>query len=96
MYLYDYGSNYDPYGYPVFHSGLWDISVCYKSNHNIAQVSKRSNLELAGRTDGNIAVVFPNEEVVSENGAKVMLKPGDYVHVKVIINYCVCMMNTLM
>lgn len=47
------------------------------------QVSKRSDLELTGRTDGNIAVVFPNEEVISENGAKVMLKPGDYVHVKV-------------
>lgn len=55
----------------------------------VVQVSKRSDLELTGRTDGNIAVVFPNEEVISENGAKVMLKPGDYVHVKVIIN-CVC------
>lgn len=50
----------------------------------IVQVSKRSSLELAGRTDGNIAVVFPNEVVASEDGAKVMLKPGDYVHVKVV------------
>ena len=80
-------------GYPVFHSGVWDISVYYKTN--IAQVSKRSNLELTGRTDGNITVVFPNEEVISENGAKVMLKPGNYVHVKVIIN-CVCMMNAFL
>ena len=51
---------------------------------NTVQVSKRSSLELAGRTDGNIAVVFPNEVVTSEDGAKVMLKPGDYVHVKVV------------
>lgn len=50
------------------------------------QVSKRSDLEFTGRTDGNITVVFPNGEVISENGAKVMLKPGNYVHVKVIIN----------
>ena len=49
----------------------------------IVQVSKRSNLELTGRTDGNIIVVFPNKEVVSENGTRVMLQPGDYTHVKV-------------
>ncbi len=62
---------------------------CFLYTDCILQVSKRSDLELAGRTDGNIAAVFPNEVVISENGAKVMLKPGDYVHVKVGL-CCVC------
>jgi tRNA A37 methylthiotransferase MiaB len=60
---------------------------CFLYADCILQVSKRSDLELAGRTDGNIAVVFPNEVAISENGAKVMLKPGDYVHVKVGLCY---------
>ena len=68
----------------------WICSFIYTDYCIILQVSKRSDLELTGRTDGNIAVVFPDEVAVSENGAKVKLKPGDYIHVKVVLNYCVC------
>ena len=55
----------------------------FKEFHMILQVSKKSKLELTGRTDGNMIVVFPNEEVECESGVKVRLKPGDYTHVKV-------------
>ena len=44
------------------------------------QVSKRSDSELVGRTDGNMIVVFPNNEV---DGGVAKMKPGEYVHVKV-------------
>ena len=46
-------------------------------------MSKKSKLELTGRTEGNMMVVFPNEEVECESGAKVLLKRGDYTCVKV-------------
>ena len=46
----------------------------------LMQVSKRSDSELVGRTDGNMIVVFPNNEV---DGGVAKMKPGEYVHVKV-------------
>lgn len=49
----------------------------------LIQVSKRSDSELVGRTDGNMIVVFPNGEVECNGGSKVKLKPGDYAHVQV-------------
>ncbi|XP_068212269.1 mitochondrial tRNA methylthiotransferase CDK5RAP1-like [Palaemon carinicauda] len=46
--------------------------------------SKRSNLHLAGRNDGNTKVIFPNIEVEEGTEGKVRhLKPGDYVSVVV-------------
>ena len=49
----------------------------------LMQVSKRSDSELVGRTDGNMIVVFANKEVECCDGGKAMMKPGEYVHVKV-------------
>ncbi|XP_033923112.1 mitochondrial tRNA methylthiotransferase CDK5RAP1 [Melopsittacus undulatus] len=47
--------------------------------------SKRSALELCGRNDGNIKVVFPDAEVedAAGNQAPARAQPGDYVLVKV-------------
>lgn len=47
--------------------------------------SKRSALELCGRNDGNIKVIFPDAEVEDAVGcqAPARAQPGDYVLVKV-------------
>ncbi|NXH47150.1 CK5P1 protein, partial [Dicaeum eximium] len=47
--------------------------------------SKRSALELCGRNDGNIKVIFPDTELedAAECGAPGRAQPGDYVMVKV-------------
>ncbi|NXL26072.1 CK5P1 protein, partial [Setophaga kirtlandii] len=47
--------------------------------------SKRSALELCGRNDGNIKVIFPDTELedAAEPGAPGRAQPGDYVMVKV-------------
>lgn len=50
------------------------------------QESKRSAQDLCGRTDGNMKVIFPKEDVSAQhaesNGAPV--NAGDYVLVKVV------------
>ncbi|KAK6628284.1 hypothetical protein RUM43_002096 [Polyplax serrata] len=47
--------------------------------------SKRSNEFLAGRNDGNIKVIIPDQDIPSGIGAtdKVQIKPGDYVAVTI-------------
>ncbi|KAM6243212.1 mitochondrial tRNA methylthiotransferase CDK5RAP1 isoform 1-T2 [Spheniscus humboldti] len=47
--------------------------------------SKRSVLELCGRNDGNIKVIFPDAEIEDAAGCKALVRaqPGDYVLVKV-------------
>ncbi|XP_062479804.1 mitochondrial tRNA methylthiotransferase CDK5RAP1 isoform X3 [Pezoporus occidentalis] len=47
--------------------------------------SKRSALELCGRNDGNIKVIFPDAEVEDAAGCQALARaqPGDYVLVKV-------------
>ncbi|XP_052639181.1 mitochondrial tRNA methylthiotransferase CDK5RAP1 [Harpia harpyja] len=47
--------------------------------------SKRSALELCGRNDGNIKVIFPDAEIEDAAGCKALVRaqPGDYVLVKV-------------
>ncbi|XP_075294466.1 mitochondrial tRNA methylthiotransferase CDK5RAP1 isoform X1 [Opisthocomus hoazin] len=47
--------------------------------------SKRSALELCGRNDGNIKVIFPDAETEDAAGCKALVRaqPGDYVLVKV-------------
>uniref|UniRef100_A0ABM5G4V6 Mitochondrial tRNA methylthiotransferase CDK5RAP1 n=1 Tax=Pogona vitticeps TaxID=103695 RepID=A0ABM5G4V6_9SAUR len=47
--------------------------------------SRRSPLDLCGRNDGNIKVIFPDTEVDdgTGRGATVGLRPGDYVLVKI-------------
>lgn len=47
--------------------------------------SKRSSKDLAGRNDGSIKVIIPNTEIPEFQGspAKRLIKPGDYVVVKV-------------
>ncbi|XP_054701841.1 mitochondrial tRNA methylthiotransferase CDK5RAP1 [Grus americana] len=47
--------------------------------------SKRSALELCGRNDGNIKVIFPDVEIEDAAGCKALVRaqPGDYVLVKV-------------
>lgn len=50
------------------------------------QPSKRSALELCGRNDGNIRVIFPDVEMEDgpRLGSVVRAQPGDYVLVQVI------------
>lgn len=50
----------------------------------VLQNSKRGN-DLKGRNDGNVIVIFPNEEIpVSHSSVeKSTVKPGDYVVVEV-------------
>jgi len=47
--------------------------------------SKRSNNDLAGRTDGGIKVIFPCTKVPCDftSADWASIKPGDYVHVQV-------------
>ncbi|XP_062445292.1 mitochondrial tRNA methylthiotransferase CDK5RAP1 [Rhea pennata] len=47
--------------------------------------SKRSALELCGRNDGNIKVIFPDAEIEDAADCKALVRaqPGDYVWVKV-------------
>ena len=49
----------------------------------LMQVSKRSDSDLVGRTDGNMIVVFPNKEVEHYDGGMAKMKPGEYIRVKV-------------
>ena len=51
----------------------------------LSQTSKRSDSELAGRTDGNVKVIFPRTVQEAKTGQTTMFKPGDYVTVKVIV-----------
>ena len=48
-----------------------------------SQTSKKSEEELAGRTDGNVKVIFPKSMQGIEEGKTTTFKPGDYVIVKV-------------
>ncbi|XP_078411522.1 mitochondrial tRNA methylthiotransferase CDK5RAP1 isoform X1 [Cetorhinus maximus] len=47
--------------------------------------SKRTKLELCGRSDGNIKVIFPNVEVPcdSSSGMLVPIRSGDYISVQI-------------
>ncbi|CAN9512575.1 unnamed protein product [Ophioblennius macclurei] len=47
--------------------------------------SKRSAEDLCGRTDGNMKVVFPKEDVAGRNGesGRIPVGPGDYVLVQI-------------
>ena len=50
------------------------------------QVSKKSELDLVGRTDGNIKVIFPRQPIPcasSSLATGVTPSPRDYVHVEV-------------
>ena len=49
----------------------------------IIQTSKRSKEELFGRTDGNIKVNFPKNILDTKINTSTLLRPGDYVIVKV-------------
>ena len=49
----------------------------------IIQTSKRSKEELFGRTDGNVKVNFPKNIVDPKTNTNTLLRPGDYVIVKV-------------
>ncbi|XP_072095740.1 mitochondrial tRNA methylthiotransferase CDK5RAP1 [Mobula birostris] len=48
-------------------------------------VSKRSNVELCGRNDGNIKVIFPNLAIPCDRSSDLCasIRPGDYVSVQV-------------
>ena len=48
-----------------------------------SQTSKRSESELAGRTDGNVKVIFPESVLDPVTGNTTTFTPGDYVTVKV-------------
>lgn len=46
--------------------------------------SKRSNLNLQGRTDGNLKVIFPACSICDEDGFNHKeIKPGDYLAIKI-------------
>lgn len=49
------------------------------------QESKRSAKDLCGRTDGNMKVIFPKEDVAVQFAGSTVapISPGDYVLVKV-------------
>ncbi|XP_028591473.2 mitochondrial tRNA methylthiotransferase CDK5RAP1 isoform X1 [Podarcis muralis] len=51
----------------------------------VESTSKRSALDLCGRNDGNIKVIFPDVEVDDGTGlgSQVRVQPGDYVLVKI-------------
>lgn len=46
--------------------------------------SKRSAEDLCGRTDGNMKVIFPKEDVPSSRTSSAPIKAGDYVQVKIL------------
>ncbi|XP_015243565.1 PREDICTED: CDK5 regulatory subunit-associated protein 1 [Cyprinodon variegatus] len=48
--------------------------------------SKRSSVDLCGRTDGNMKVIFPKEDVAVQSSASITapICPGDYVLVKIL------------
>lgn len=45
--------------------------------------SKRSDLQLVGRNDGNTRVIFPNVEIEKDDGVTQQIQPGDYVSVMI-------------
>ena len=49
----------------------------------ILQTSKRSEEEVAGRTDGNVKVIFPGSMTEPLTQSSTTFRPGDYVIVKV-------------
>lgn len=52
----------------------------------VCQESKRSSQELSGRSDGNVKVIFPKQDVTSLHQTPShtqTIRPGDYVLVKV-------------
>ena len=63
-------------------STVWGVSLTHIVFW-LVQVSRRSDSELVGRTDGNMIVVFPNKEVEHYDGSMEKMKPGEYVHIKV-------------
>ena len=62
--------------------------VCSSADQEViflssSQTSKRSESELAGRTDGNVKVIFPESVLDPVTGNTTTFTPGDYVTVKV-------------
>lgn len=64
--------------------------TCYQatllnSGFHFMQESKRSEEDLCGRTDGNMKVIFPKENVAVQAAefSTAPISPGDYVLVKV-------------
>ena len=50
---------------------------------SVLQTSKRSEEEVAGRTDGNVKVIFPGSMTEPLTQSSTTFRPGDYVIVKV-------------
>ena len=50
---------------------------------SVLQTSKRSEEEMAGRTDGNVKVIFPGSMTEPLTKSSTSFRPGDYVIVKV-------------
>ncbi|XP_042321368.1 mitochondrial tRNA methylthiotransferase CDK5RAP1 [Sceloporus undulatus] len=72
----------------VFREGALQANAAAVGHMQVVLVegpSKRSTLELSGRNDGNIKVIFPDVEMDdgTDSGSVVHAQPGDYVLVKI-------------